>query len=116
MIRIRRVLALLALALLGAVGLNNVTSWPGAQTGAQRVATAVAVGAGVLALVCAIALWRRAAALRGLLLACVVATCAAAGLAAWAWGGAPPRAWLMAALAGAAIGGVAAWLAWPRQR
>jgi hypothetical protein len=111
--RIRRVIALVALAGLGVVGLNNATSWPGAQTSAQRVATAVAVGAGVLALGCAAALWRHAAALRGLLLGCVAATAAAAGLAPWAWGGAPPRAWLVAAVSGAALAGAVAWLAWP---
>jgi hypothetical protein len=43
----------------------------------------------------------------------VAATAAAAGLAPWAWGGAPARAWLTAAIAGAALGGVAVWLAWP---
>jgi hypothetical protein len=111
--RIRRVIALVVLAMLAVVGLNNASSWPGAHTGAQRLATAVAVGAGVLALACAVALWRRAAGLRGLLLGCVAAMAAAAGLAPWAWGGAPLRAWLPAAIAGAALGGVAAWLAWP---
>jgi hypothetical protein len=111
--RIRRVIALMVLVALGLVGLNNATSWPAAQSVAQRVAAAVAVGAGVLALACAAALWRGTALLRGLLLGLVAATAAAAGLAPWAWGGAPARAWLTAAIAGAALGGVAVWLAWP---
>jgi len=110
---IRRLLAFAALVCLGVIGLNNVTSWPSAQNTAQQAATAVAVGAGLLALVCAVALWRRAAALRGLLLGCVAATAAEAGLAAWAWGEAPASAWLAATAIGAAMGVVAAWLAWP---
>ena len=42
--RIRRVVAAVALTALGLVGINNAQSWPGAQTGAQRLAAAVAVG------------------------------------------------------------------------
>ena len=109
----RRVLAVAALVALGVIGLNNITSWRGAQTGAQRLAVVVAVVAGVLALVAAVVMWRRVTWLRGLLLACVVATGASGGLAAWAWGNAPMRAWLLATVLGAALGAVAAALAWP---
>jgi hypothetical protein len=110
---IRRLLAFAALLFLGVAGLNNVTSWPSATRAAQQVATAVAVGEGLLALACIVALWRRAAALRRLLLACAAATAAAAGLAAWAWGGAPASGWLSATAIGAAMGAAAAWQAWP---
>jgi hypothetical protein len=111
--RFRRALASLALAGLGLVGLNNATAWPGARTSGQRLAVVVAVAAGLLALGAAVALWRRAAGLRGLLLACAAATAAAAGLAPWAWGGAPASAWGAAAAAGAGLAGAVAALAWP---
>src|SRR5919202_6588697 len=110
--RIRRAMALVALVGLGLVGVNNVTSWPGAQTGAQRLAAAVAVGAGVLGFVSAAALWRRAAALGWLLIVWTVATAAAAGLATWAWSDAPTRAWLSAAAVGAALAAAVGALAW----
>jgi len=110
---IRRLLALVALVALGVIGLNNLTSWRGAQTGSTRLAVVVAVAAGLLALVGAVAMWRRATWLRAVLLACVVATAAAAGLASWAWGNAPTRGWLVATIVGAGPGAIAAALAWP---
>jgi hypothetical protein len=110
--RIRRAIALVALVALGVVGVNNVTAWPGAQTAAQRLATAVAVGAGVLGLLSAAALWRRAPALGWLLIVWAVATTAAAGLATWAWSEAPARAWLSAAAVGAALGAAVGAFAW----
>lgn len=111
--RIRHVIALVALIGVGLVGLNNATSWPGAQNGAQRFAAAVAVGAGILALVCAAALWRRIGALDWLLVVWAAAVTAAAGLAPWAWGGAPARVWLTGALVGGGLAGGVAALAWP---
>ena len=111
--RIRRVIALIALIGWGVVGLNNATSWPVAQTDAQKFAAAVAVGAGVLGLICAAALWRRIASLNWLLVTWSVSMAAAAGLAPWAWGGAPARVCLTAALVGAAIAAVVTALAWP---
>lgn len=110
---VRQFLAFAALISLGVLGVNNVTSWPDAQNAAQRVATVVAVGCGLIALASAVALWRRAAVLRLLLFGCVVTSAAAAGLATWAWGKAPLSAWLPATVMGAALGAVAAWLAWP---
>jgi hypothetical protein len=110
--RIRHVIAIICLIGFGLVGLNNVTSWPGAHRAAQRLATAVAVGAGVLALASAVALWRRAVATRGLLLVWAASVTAAAGLAPWAWGDAPPRAWLTAGVVGALLALVVCTLAW----
>lgn len=111
--RVRHGIALVLLIASGYVGLNNATSWPGAQNGAQKFAAAIAVGAGVLGLVCAIALWRRVVALNWLLIAWAAAMTAAAGLAPWAWGGAPARVWLTAALVGAVVAAGVAALAWP---
>jgi hypothetical protein len=112
LVRIRRTIALAALIILGLVGLNNAQSWPGAQTGAQRLAAEVAIGAGVLALASAGALWRRAGALGVLLATWVVAVVAAAGLASWAWGGAPTRVWVTSAVVGAGLAAAVGALAW----
>ena len=82
--RVRRVIATAALACLGVIGLNNLSAWRGVQTGGQRVAVLVALGPGVLALVAGVALWWRVSWLRSVLLALVIATAAAGGLASWA--------------------------------
>jgi hypothetical protein len=111
--RVRLALAIAALVCLGVIGLNNVTAWRGAQNGAQRLAVIVAVGAGIVSLAAIAALRRRVAWLRSLLIIIVLATAASGGLAAWAWGNAPARGWVIATAVGAILGAVAAALAWP---
>jgi hypothetical protein len=107
-----RGLAVLVLAVLGALGLQGaIAQLPSAQTGGQRIATAAQFGYAVFGLAAAVGLAaRRTRWVRPLLWGWAALVTTTGGLAPVVWGGAGPGAGLLAAAGSAAIAALVLWL------
>ena len=105
--RSRWVFLAIALLILSGVGIwNGWDEWPGAETGAQKLATLTEVGYGILGLIGALTVhlaWPGTRVLLSIWAACLGIT---VGLAPVVWGGSPAWTGVLAGL-GAGLFGVA---------
>lgn len=112
--RSRWVFLAIALLILSGVGIwNGWDEWPGAETGAQKLATLTEVGYGILGLIGALAVYLASPGARVLLWIWALCVGITAGLAPVVWGGSP--AWT-GVLAGLSAGLIAIAVIWMSKR